>query len=166
MTALANMGWDSWDSSEIKWLTDFGASSSPCSCWRQTSRRPPSEAARSWPGEMEELAFASHCLGFQTAFSHTSFGPPWHRAPPPATQRGYSGYLKTFDFLWDRCMQLYHSGDGSRNGSTTRRRCPSPNTFHELLQRLRHQLAVLLWLHHVPARISEVQPKIQFNCFL
>lgn len=65
----------------------FWVSSSPCSCWRRTSRHPPWAAARSWPDEREESASSSCHPGSRTASSHTSFGPPWRPAPPPAAQR-------------------------------------------------------------------------------
>lgn len=47
----------------------------------------------------------------------------------------------------------YHRTDCCRNWSSSGSCCPSTNALNKLPQRQRHQLSILLWLHHVPAQV-------------
>lgn len=130
---------------------------SPCSCWRHWSRRLPWAAAPPSPGETGGWASSSRCPGSQTASSRRSSDPPWRPAPPPAGHTGHKNLRKIF---FNRCVfcfppppyQRSHSG---RHWSATGGHRARSNALDELLQRQRHQLLVLLRLHHVPAQVRQ-----------
>lgn len=142
---------------------------SPCSCWTQMSPCPPWAEAHSWPGEMGESAFASHHPDSQTASSHMSFAPPWLPVLPPGPQKNHPTHV------WSSCEKtfVYHGSNGSRHRSSAGSRRPSSDTLNKLLQGQRHQAAVVLWFHHVPAQVwsplrsTSIQTLLSKNlCFL
>ncbi len=81
------------------------ASSSPCSCWRPLSLRPPWAAARSWPDETEESASAWRHPDFQTASSRMSSDRPWRPTLPPAGPPCYHWDV----YIW-KCLTSCETG--------------------------------------------------------
>lgn len=113
---------------------------------------PPWAEARSWPDETGESAVASHHPGSQTASSHMSFAPPWLPVLPPGPQKNHPAHAWSY---WSSCGNTfpYHGSDGGRHWSSAGSRRPSSDALDKLLHGQRHQAALILWFHHVPAQV-------------